>query len=391
MSEFNFYCPTQIMAGAGRVKELAQIVLERGGSKVFLVVDPFLRNSEAEKKVIKDLEDHKIQHVEFYEIVSNPRNTSIDKGAQICIQENCDFIVAIGGGSGIDSAKAISLVAKFGGECWEYTERQGEDVKRPTGSGLPLVVCPTTAGTGTEATLVAVINNPEQTRKCAIINPAIYPTVSIIDAELMLSVPKELTALTGIDTFAHAFEAFICTGANELTDALAIHAMKLFSESIRDVVNDGNNIEARSKMAMSCCIAGAAFSNAGVCLPHAMGQPLSAFTDAPHGGTLAACLPQIIKWTIPSAQKKFAIVADIMDAKGVSGLGEKEKAEKLPGLFEKLYQDLDVHVSFSGYGLKESDLEEFVDLCFTGFKQDIDHHPKKVNREDIKDIVKMCM
>lgn len=391
MKSFEFFCPTKFIAGAGKVLEVGKIAKEMGGQKAFLVIDPFLRDKDSITAVIRKLDEAGIDHFEFYEIVSNPRNTSIDKGAGLCVSANCDLIIAIGGGSCIDSAKAISLVAKYGGKCWDYTERQGEPVKRPDGAGLPLIVCATTAGTGTEATLVSVINNPSLKRKCSILNPGLYPTISIIDPELMLSIPKELTALTGIDTFAHAFEAYIGTGANEMTDALAIHSMKLFAESIRAAVNDGSNLEARSKMAMACCIAGASFSNAGVCLPHAMGQPLSAFTDAPHGGTLAACLPQIIKWTIPFAEEKLAVVADILDHETVKNLSQRQKAAKLPDLFEALYKDLDVHVSFSGYGLKESDIEAFVDLCYTGFKQDIDHHPRKVTRKDVVELVKLCM
>lgn len=390
MVNFDFYCPTKVIVGAGRIKEAAGIA-ETYGRRVFLLVDPFLKDSKVIHDLINDLEDKEMIVTDFYDVQSNPRNTTIDKGAAICQNAQCDVVITVGGGSAIDSAKAIALVAKHGGSCWDYTERQGEEVKRPTEPGLPLICCPTTAGTGTEMTLVSVINNPSEVRKCSILNEVIYPTVSIIDPELMVSVPRELTALTGIDTFAHAFETYIGTGSNDYTDGLAIQSMKLFAESIRDAVNDGSNVEARYKMAMACMIAGGAFSNAGVCLPHAIGQPLSAFTDAPHGGTLAACLPQIIRWTVPYAKEKFAVVAEIMDKQAVAGLTVEEKAEKLPELFEQLYKDLDVSVSFSGYGLKEKDLEAFVDLCYTGFKQDIDHHPKPVTREDVLEIVRMCM
>lgn len=390
MKSFQYHFPTQLLIGNGKRKELGALAATYG-AKAFVVFDPFLNGSTVQKEILDDLSQNGIESEVFSEIVPNPRNTSIDRGAELCRITGCQLVIAVGGGSAIDTAKAIALTAALGGNCWDYTERQGEPVTRPDHAGLPLIAIPTTAGTGTEATQFAVINNPEQVRKCTIITPLIYPCVSIIDPELMVSIPPQLTALTGIDTFAHAFEAYICKGQNEFSDALALHAMELFAKSIRRAVQDGSDLEARGMMAMSCALAGAAFSNAGVCLPHAMGQPLSAFTDAPHGGTLAACIPQVIEWTIPYAEERLARVAEILDADAVSGKTQAQKAAALPALMDKLYADLDVHVSFSGYGLKEEDLDAFVDLCFTAYKQDMDAHPKPVTREDVYDLVHKCM
>jgi alcohol dehydrogenase class IV len=207
----------------------------------------------------------------------------------------------------------------------------------------------------------------------------------------MKTIPPKLTALTGIDTFAHAFEAYICKGHNSFSDALALHAIRLFAGSIRQAVHNGSDLEARGQMALSCTLAGAAFSNAGVCLPHAMGQPLSAFTDAPHGGTLAACLPQVVAWTVPYAEDRIADVAEILDSRMVINMTIAEKAAALPKILANLYQDLDVHVSFSGYGLQEKDVDAFVDLCFTAYKQDMDAHPKPVTRDDVYSLVYDCM
>ncbi|MCD8355945.1 MAG: iron-containing alcohol dehydrogenase [Clostridia bacterium] len=390
MNNFQFHFPTQLRIGEGERKQLGKIAAEYG-KKAFLAFDPFLNGSTVQKEMLEDLSQNGVAYEIFSDIVPNPRNTSIDQGAELCRNTGCELVIAVGGGSAIDTAKAIALTAALGGSCWDYTERQGEYVKRPDRPGLPLIAIPTTAGTGTEATQFAVINNPEQVRKCTIITPLIYPCVSLIDPELMQSIPGQLTALTGIDTFAHAFEAYICKGHNEFSDALALHAMELFAKSIRTAVHDGSNLEARGMMAMSCTLAGAAFSHAGVCLPHAMGQPLSAFTDAPHGGTLAACIPQVIEWTIPYAEERLARVAEILDADAVAGKTQAEKAAALPEIIGQLYDDLNVHVSFSGYGLKEDDLDAFVDLCFTAYKQDMDQHPKPVTRQDVYDLVRKCM
>lgn len=390
MGSYNFYFPTEVHVGLGRRAELGATAAKYG-KKAFAVIDPFLKDSATCQEILKDLEDHGLEYCTFFDIVPNPRKNTIDRGIEICREEKCDVVVTVGGGSTIDTAKAIALAVVYGGSCWDYTERQGEEVRRPEKPGLPLIAIPTTAGTGTETTQASVINNPEQVRKCSIVNPSIYPQIAIVDPELMRTIPAELTALTGIDTFAHAFEAYICKGRNDFSDALALHAISLFAKSIRRAVKNGDDMEARQMMAMSCSLAGAAFSNAGVCLPHAMGQPLSAFTDAPHGGTLAACIPQIIEWTIPAAQDRLAKVAEILDMDAVYGKTEEEKAKYLPVLMKQLYEDLNVHVSFSGYGLKMEDLDEFVDLCFVAFKQDIDNHPKEVTRQDVYDLVLKCM
>jgi alcohol dehydrogenase class IV len=390
MNSFNFMFPTEMLIGVGRRKELGRIAIKYG-KKAFLVFDPFLQNSETLNELIETLQEEGIGLETYHDIVPNPRYTAIDYGIEQCKKAGADFVIGIGGGSAIDTAKAIAFVTVHGGSCWEYTERRGEDVKRPQMRGLPFIAIPTTAGTGTEATQVSVINNPDEGRKCSIVNPAIYPQVAIVDPELMLSLPKELTALTGIDTFAHALEAYICNGNNPFSDAFALHAMELFAKSIRNAVNRKDDLGARYAMSLSCALAGAAFSNAGVCLPHAMGQPLSAFTDAPHGGTLAACMPQVVTWTIPFSQDRLARVANILDSDTVKGKTVKEKAESLPGILCKLYRDLDVHVSFANYGLKEEDVDDFVDLCFVAYKQDIDNHPKLVAKGDVRELVLQCM
>lgn len=390
MRSFEYQFPTRLIAGCGKRHELGRYAAKYG-AKAFVAFDPFLSGSETAQDILDCLKQIGVEAVVFSDIVPNPRNTSIDSGAERCRAEHCDPVIAVGGGSTIDSAKAIALTAAHSGTCWDYTERQGEFAKRPDGPGLPLLCIPATAGTGTEATQFAIINNLAQVRKCTIITPYLYPCVTIIDPELLQSIPSQLTALTGIDTFAHSFEAHLCKSHNDFSDALALHTMELFSASIRRAVHDGGDLEARGMMAMSCAPAGAAFSNAGVCLPHAMGQPLSAFTDAPHGGTLAACIPQVVEWTIPYAEERLARVAEILDGDEMHGKTQAEKAASLPKLFAALYDDLDIHVSFSGYGLKEDDLDAFVDLCFTAYKQDMDQHPKPVTRQDVYDLVQKCM
>jgi len=389
MKSFNSYFPVEIIFGAGTIEQIGQ-VCARYGDKVFAVFDPYLKGSSIAKRILNDLDSNGMKFVEFYDIVPNPRYTSIDKGAAYCIKEKCNVVMIVGGGSAIDTGKAISLVATHGHSSWDYTLRVGEKSLAPVSPCLPIITAPTTAGTGTEATHISVVNNPEYKLKAPIINNIIYPKVSIVDPMLMVSVPRDITALTGLDTFAHAFESFISVGANEWSEMLALKSIELFSKSIQEVVSEPDNIEARSMMALSCTLAGYAFTLSGLCLPHALGQPVSAITDAPHGGTLAACIPQVIEYTIPYAEQKFAKVAEIFDP-SISSLAINKKAEKLPEIIYQLYDDIGVKASFGSYGLQEDDIPEMTELCFKSYYQDIKCHPKPTTKADVKALFKKCL
>lgn len=391
MNPFDMYFPVRLAVGAGRVSELGEWCAKYG-KNAFIVYDPFLKDSKLAASVKEDLMQNGVGAVEYYDVVPNPRHTMMDKGVQICIEEKCDVVIGIGGGSAIDTAKAIALAAVHGGSCWDYTERYFEQdkVRRPASKGLPIITVPTTAGTGTEATHVSVVNNHDLKMKCAIINEFIYPDVSIIDPELMVSVPKKVTANTGVDTFAHAFESYISNGATEWSKMLAVRSMELFARSIRTAVNEPENIDARMDMALSCTLAGAAFVQSGLALPHAIGQPVSAITDAPHGATLAVCLPVIIKWTLPDAGEKFAAVAQILDP-SVRGMSDEAKAAKLPEILEGLYKDIDISETYASYGMSAEHIKEAVDLSLGAYQWDIGGHPKKVTREDLEEIYRRCL
>lgn len=391
MKQFDMYFPVRLVIGPGRIAELGKWCALYG-KKAFAVYDPFLKGKALLEKVKQDLAQNGVEIVEFFDVVPNPRHTMMDKGVELCKQANCDLVISIGGGSAIDTAKAIAIAAVHGGSCWDYTERYFEQdkVRRPTSKGLPIICVPTTAGTGTEATHCSVVNNHELKMKCAIINENIYPDVSIIDPQVMYSIPKKVTAHTGVDTFAHAFESYISNGATEWSQMLAVKSMELFARSIRTAVNEPNNPDGRMDMALACTMAGAAFVQSGLALPHAIGQPVSAITDAPHGATLAVCLPIIIEWTIPYAQKQFAKVSEILDP-SVCGLSEAEKAAKLPEILKALYKEIDISETYASYGMTQAHIKEAIDLSLGAYQWDIGGHPKKVERKDLEEIYRRCL
>lgn len=386
---FKVNFPVEVFFGDGEIDRVGEIT-KRYGKKAFIVLDPFLKGSNIEEKVEKELIESGVEFDSFYDVVPNPTVELIDKGAEIVRNGNYNIVIAIGGGSSIDTGKGIALLATNEGSCWDYTERLGATVVRPNASGLPLIAVPTTAGTGSEATPYAVINNPELHQKCTIVNPLVFPTVSIVDPALMVSMPPMLTALTGIDAFSHAFESYINVNAHPFSEMIALKSMKYFAQNIREAVKNGSNIEARQNMALACTLGGMAIAHAGTTLPHALGQPLSGLTNAPHGGTIAACLPEVVEWTLPVAIEKFAVVAEILDP-SLKSESIEQKASKLPLVMENLFSEIGADVTFGGYGLKEDQVEILADTVYTSFQLDLKGHPKVANKEDIIHLIRKCM
>jgi alcohol dehydrogenase class IV len=389
MKAFQASLPLTLDFEVGAIKRMGEKV-EPFGKKVFLMVDPFLQGSDLVAQISGSFTERGIEFVEFYDIVPNPRHTTIDRAVELVRNAGCDVVVAVGGGSAIDSAKAVAFVAVHGGSCWDYTERLGEAVTRPKSRGLPLLVVPTTSGTGTEATPFSVINNPELGLKCAIVNPFIYPDVALIDPQILVSKPPKLTALTAVDTFCHALEAYISIHCTPWVEMVALESIRLFAANALRCVKHGDDLEARARMAFASTLGGMAIASAGVTVSHALGQPLGAMTDAPHGGTVAASTPYVIGWTLPVCADKFARVAGILDPSAL-GLSEIERAECLPDILKKLFSQLGVTDTFRSYGLRPEQIDDFAQTVWTSFNQDLACHPKQINsKEEVADIVRMC-
>ena len=390
MKAFQASLPVKLDFEVGAIRRMGEKVAPYG-NKVLLMVDPFLQGSELVAQVLGSFAERGISAVEFYDIVPNPRHTTIDRAVTLVRDSGCQVVVAIGGGSAIDSAKAVAFVAVHGGSCWDYTERLGEPVTRPQARGLPLLVVPTTSGTGTEATPFAVINNPGLGLKCAIVNPHIYPDVALIDPQILVSKPPRLTALTAVDTFCHALEAYISIHATPWVEMVALEAIRLFAANALRCVEQGDDLEARARMAFASTLGGMAIAGAGVTVSHALGQPLGAMTDAPHGGTVAASTAQVIRWTLPVAADKFARVAEILDP-STHTLAEGLRAARLPEIVSAHFARLGVRDTFGSYGLKPEQVDEFAQVVWTSFNQDLACHPKPIrDQQEVAEIVRQCL
>jgi alcohol dehydrogenase class IV len=386
---YNVEMPTRIIFGDGVFGEVG-VYVSRLGANAFVMLDPFLKSSPVEDRLVAQLQAKAIRHTIWYDIVANPRAQTCDRAAALAKEKGCDSIVAVGGGSAIDAAKAVALVAVHGGNSWDYTTRAGADVRAASAPGLPLLAVPTTAGTGSEVTPFAVLSNRDLKLKAAIINRVCFPAYALIDPTLHLTKPRNLTASTGIDTFNHAFEGFIGNQANTWSDLFAVRAMELVAQNLRKACTEGRNLGARRRMAEACYLAGMTLANVGVGIPHALGQALGALKDTPHGESCAACVIPTISWTLPDCQEKLAQVATIFDP----GLAESRKdrsAAMLPALLRNFFNDIGLKSSFKSLGLDLSEVDQLVAIAFTNYGQDIACSAKPADSADIRRIVMDCL
>lgn len=382
--------PTKVEFGPGKISKIG-ILARQYGKKAFIVADPFFKGSDIIGGMLYNLRLNDVQAVEDYNVKPNPRYTDIDESAAVCIKEECDFVIALGGGSAIDSAKAIALVANNGKSSWLYTARENEHVEEPAKPPLPIIAIPTTSGTGSEATIYSVINNPKEHRKCGIRSPYMYPTLAIIDVELMMGMPRMLTAMTGIDAFAHGFESYTNRNATKFSEMTAMECMRLFAENIRECCLNGGNIEARNNMAFASLLGGISISHSPTTIGHIFGQSLSGYTDAPHGGSIACCLTQIIEWTLPDGMEKLAKIAELFDRSLITQSIE-EKAMRLPDILSNLFEGiLGKRVTMSSYGLKQEEVDGFADFIFKSYQGDFKNYIKMPIKEDILYLIKECM
>ena len=324
----------------------------------------------------------------YANVTPNPRTAEIDEGAN---NKDIDFIIALGGGSAIDTAKAIDVVYTNGGGSWDYTRGLGKLPKEIKNDLLPLIAIPTTAGTGSETTRYSVITNSETHEKATIKTDLIFPKKAIVDPELMFSVPRMTTALTGIDAFAHCFESYIGSKANDFSDIFALKGIELFAKSIITACEDGSNDEARNNMALCSTLGGLSITHSATTLPHSIGQALSGVVDAPHGGSIAVCMSQIIRWTLPEAKEKMAKVACMFDSSLTSKTID-EQANALPEILENLFSKIiGQKLTMADYGLTKDKVEAVADMALTNYNGDVSRHPRLANKQDLIELINSCL
>lgn len=380
---YDFFMPNVNFFGRGSVEVVGERSKILGAKKALIVTDKFLKELKdgPVEKVTKSLEKENIDFAFYDGVEPNPKDTNVRDGLEVYNLEQCDLILTVGGGSAHDCGKGIGIAATHEGDLYENYA----GIETLTNPLPPIVSVNTTAGTGSEVTRHCVITNTEKKVKFVIVSWRNTPLVSINDPELMLDKPAGLTAATGMDALTHAVESYISLGANPVTDSMAIQAMKLISDNLRQAVAYGHNIEARENMANASLLAGMAFNNAGLGYVHAIAHQLGGLYDIPHGVANAVLLPHVLEYNIISNPRKFADIAEFM-GEDITGLSTRDAADKAISAIKKLSEDVNIPSNLKELGVKEKDFETMADLAL----QDGNafSNPIQGKKEDIISILK---
>ncbi len=356
-------------------------ITKRGYKKGLLVTDKVLMDCGVAQKVEEVLKENGISYEVFCDVKPNPTVKNVQDGVKACKESNADYIIAVGGGSVIDTAKAISII---------MNNPEHEDVISLDGAvetkekGLPLIALPTTAGTAAEVTINYVITDEEKVKKMVCVDPHDIPILSIIDAELMASMPKSVAASTGMDALTHAMEGYITVAAWQMTDMFHLQAIKLIFENLEKAVNE-KDMEAIENMGLAQYIAGMGFSNVGLGIVHSMAHSLGALYDTPHGVANALLLPHVLKYNGSVCKKRFKDMA-ITIGLNVEGKTEDEIVDLVVNAVDDLATKVNIPKTLKEIGAKEEDLpwlseQAFNDVCTGG-------NPRKTSVEDIMEIYK---
>lgn len=345
--------------GKGAIQEVAKEVKKRGFQKALVVTDKDLIKFEVATKVMDSLKKAGLDYEVYDGIVPNPSIEDVQAGVEACKHAKADYIVAIGGGSPIDTAKAIGIIVE-NPEFADVISLEGEvGTKKPC---LPILAVPTTSGTAAEVTINYVITDKANQRKFVCVDPHDIPVVAFIDSDMMMGMPKGLCASTGMDALTHAIEGYITKGAWEMTDMLHIQAIEIISHALRDSV--AGDQAGREKMALGQYIAGMGFSNVGLGLVHGMAHPLSAWYNTPHGVACATLLPLIMDYNKESTGEKYREIAIKMGVKGAAEMPLAEVRDAAVQAVKQLGIDVGIPQSLSELGVKEEDIPQIAEDAF---------------------------
>ena len=308
MNEFTFSVPQNIIVGRGSLAKLPEVAEKSGGKKAFIISGPHLNKMGIVQSCVDALKAKGIESSVFTETEGNPSVETVDKASAAYKESGADFIVALGGGSPMDVAKAVGVVARYGGSITEY-----EGADKVPGDIIPLIAVPTTAGTGSEVTAFSVITDHSRNYKLTVFSYKLIPSYAILDAELLTTAPASVAAACGIDALVHALEAYISTAASPFSDAMAEKALELIGANIRCYAANRGDIEAAENMLVGSLFAGIAFSWARLGDVHAMSHPVSAYFNVPHGVAIAILLPTIVEYNMLADKGKYLNIYNYID------------------------------------------------------------------------------
>lgn len=370
ITSFEFILPTKIRYGTGVVKELGTELQRMQAKKVMVITDKGLVKAGMVDKIVPFIQGQAIPYILYDEIEANPKDYNVERAAETARKEAVDAIVAFGGGSPIDAAKAVAVLARQGGRARDY---QGKG--KIQADCIPIVTIPTTAGTGSEVTFSSVITDSAEKFKFTIKSPAIAAKVALVDPELTLTVPPLITAATGIDALTHAIEGYTANCTEPIAEAVGLYAVEYIAGSIVEAVKNGGNLDARDKMMMGSLLAGLSFSHADVASVHCMAEALGSMYDAPHGMCNAILLPYVMEYNLPAAEAKYARIARAM------GIEEKEDCKAaLKGIqyIKKLSKEIGLP-GIQSLAIKKEDFERLAEMSVKNGSND--SNPRNITKE----------
>ena len=387
MRDINYYNPTDIRFGWGRISEVGEVVAKYG-KKYLMVTGSGSSLESLREKVTMLCQEAGIEVIRYNGVKANPTTDMVNEGTKVAINNNVDAVLGVGGGSPIDTAKAIAVGATHEGEAWDYrVDPFGKNKSKPIEDKLlPIITVTTTAGTGTEVTLVSVITNSAENLKYALADRLLYPNVSIVDPELTLTVPPHITASTGFDAFCHSFESFTNVNANDYTDLHALKSIKLVIKYLPIAIKDGSNREAREALSWANTLGGYSITNAGTTLPHGIGMAIGG--NAPyisHGEALAIMYPEINRWTWKHAISQYATVGRMFNP-DLKKESDERAAESACDEMDKFLKEIGLWICFKDKNVAESDLKAIADDTLE--LPDYMVHPRVGKYEDFFELIK---
>ena len=373
LGEFTYHVPTKLHFGVNVLAEAGALVRSFGTHALLVTmkIEPFMAPSLAILK--KSLEDAGVAVSSFDGAIPNPTLASVEAGSRIAREAGVDVVVGLGGGSAMDTAKAIAVGATHDGSLWDYIWSSDTQPSKKT---LPIVAIPTTSGTGSQVTQVSVFTNEDKRYKAAIFNDEIFPDLAIVDPSLVVTAPASVTAPTGFDVFTHAFESYIHANTSPVVRALAIQAMGIVGKYLPIALVEPANIEARTQMALADTLAGMCIANAGVTLPHGIGMAVGGFyPNISHGQALAIVYPEFVKFTQSSAPEAFEILRSSLAPTASSPLEAIKTFIEKVGLSKRLRD----------FGAQASDLDALAVQCQV--LPDYKANPRVTTPEEMRAII----
>lgn len=377
-----FYAPGKIIFGPGGLSQVGAEA-KRLGSKVLIVLGKSaMKKSGALDRLTHLLIENNLEYTIYDNIPSDPTVEIVDTGTSLARKENCNLVIALGGGSVLDTGKAISAMVTNEGSVADYQEIEGKGRKFKT-KPLPFIAIPTTSGTGSEATKNAVITNTEFSLKKSIRDPMLIPEVALVDPELTLSLPPHITADCGGDALTQCIESYLGKKSQEITDALSLHAIGLIGKSLVKAVKDGKNLEARKDMAMAALLSGLCLSNSGLGAVHALSHPLGVYYKIPHGLSCAVLLPYVMEYNLPVVTKKLAKIAQSL-GEDISLLSETEAAQRAVERIKEILSQAGIKSNLSEWGIKKEDFSQLIKGAKGG---SLNNNPRDTSDEDLIELL----